>query len=165
MDAAVLQFTVHNVAVDPELVGALVLAKFGHVHISKVVVEVDLVDAKWVFERQRTSFGLEREVDEELRHVLLRKVVDPIFEVCARQVFSALWNLCKALLETNFVDELFSIVQFSHAKPVETWEIWLRVSDLWRKFRNEAELPTLFVVMMYGHSSAVMLVVFHTLES
>lgn len=51
MDAPVLQLAVHDVAVDPKLVGVLVLAKFCHVHVSKVVVKVDLVNAEWVFER------------------------------------------------------------------------------------------------------------------
>ena len=81
MDALVLQLAVNDVAVDSELVGALVLAELGHMHVAEVVVKVDLIDAEWVFERQWTSFDLVRELHKDLRYVLVSKVVDPVLKV------------------------------------------------------------------------------------
>lgn len=81
VDALVLQLAVHDVAVDSELVRALVLAKLGHVHVAEVVVEVDLIDAEWVFKRQWTSFDLGGELHKDLGHVLVSKVVYPVLKV------------------------------------------------------------------------------------
>ena len=51
VDSLVLQLAVNDVAVDSELVRALILAELGNMHIAKIVVKVDLIEAEWVFER------------------------------------------------------------------------------------------------------------------
>lgn len=48
INTLLLQFTMYLIAVDSELVSISILSKFWNMHITKVVINMDLINTEWV---------------------------------------------------------------------------------------------------------------------
>jgi len=109
---------------------------------------MNLVDRKGIFELKWEGFNLVREVNIELHVPRLDKVVDPVFEVSSWIVLVALRNRSEQLLKSDFVDELFRILQLCHIQPFHTWEVALRINNSRQLCRNKAKLANVLIVSM-----------------